>query len=145
LTAGSTAAVDTSVAVPLLVASHPEHTRVLAWAKGRTLSLSGHALVETYAVLTRLPGDARLAATDATMLIDENFMEPLLLSAGGVRNAHRELASRGVVGGAAYDGLVALAAREHGTVLATRDARARSTYEALGVTVELIATGGVDQ
>jgi len=145
LTGGSTAAVDTSVAIPLLVASHPDHTRVLAWAKGRTLSLSGHALVETYAVLTRLPGDARLAATDATMLIDENFMEPLLLSAGGVRNAHRELASRGVVGGAAYDDLVALAAREHGAVLATRDARARSTYEALGVTVELIATGGVDQ
>jgi len=97
LTAGSTAAVDTSVAIPLLVASHPDHTRVLAWAKGRTLRLSGHALVETYAVLTRLPGDARLAATDATMLIDENFKEPLLLSARGVRNAHRELASRGVV------------------------------------------------
>jgi len=145
LTAESTAAVDTSVALPLLVASHPDHTRVLAWAKGRRLSLSGHALVETYAVLTRLPGDARLAATDATMLIDENFLEPLVLSAGGVRNAHRELASRGVVGGAAYDGLVALAAREHGVVLATRDARARSTYEALGVTVELIATGRGDQ
>jgi len=107
--------------------------------------LSGNALVETYAVLTRLPGDARLAAADATLLIDENFMEPLLLSTGGVRNAHRELASMGVVGGAVYDGLVALAAREHGAVLATRDARARSTYEALGVNVELIATGVVDQ
>jgi hypothetical protein len=107
--------------------------------------LSGNALVETYAVLTRLPGDARLAAADATLLIDENFMEPLLLSTGGVRNAHRELASMSVVGGAVYDGLVALAAREYGAVLATRDARARSTYEALGVNVELIATGVVDQ
>ncbi len=131
--------------MPLLVASHPGHTRVLAWAKGRTLSLCGHALIETYAVLTRLPGDARLAAIDATMLIDDNFVEPLLLSRRGVQEAHRELASRGVAGGAAYDGLVALAAREHGVVLATRDARARSTYEALGVTVELLATGEIDQ
>ena len=40
--------------------------------------------------------------------------------------------------GATYDGLVALAARKHGAVLATRDARARSTYEAIGVQVELL-------
>lgn len=144
MTAESTA-VDTSLAVPLLVGSHPDHTRVVAWAKRRTLSLSGHALAETYAVLTRLPGDARLAATDATTLIDENFMEPLLLSTAGARDAHREFARRGVVDGAAYDGLVALSAREHGAVLATRDARARSTYETLGVTVELLATVGIDQ
>jgi toxin FitB len=34
-----------------------------------------------------------------------------------------------------YDALVALAASEHHTVLATRNARARSTYEILGVSV----------
>lgn len=145
MTTEPTTAIDTSVAVPLLAASHPDHTRVLAWAEGRTLGLSGHAHVETYAVLTRLPGDARLAATDATNLIDENFTGPLLLSAQKMRDVHRQLASRGVAGGATYDGLVALAAREHGAVLATRDARARSTYEALGVTVELLAKGSGEQ
>jgi toxin FitB len=31
-----------------------------------------------------------------------------------------------------------LAARDHGAVLATRDARARSTYESIGVQVELL-------
>jgi predicted nucleic acid-binding protein len=138
-------AVDTSVAVPLLVASHQAHARVAQWAKGRELCLSGHALIETYAVLTRLPGDARVGASDATTLIDENFAAPLLLSARGSGEAHRELAKRGVVGGATYDGLVALAAREHGVALATRDARARSTYEALGVTVELVGTSGAAQ
>ena len=66
------------------------------------------------------------------------FAAPLLLSTDAVRNAHRELARRGIAGGAVYDGLVALAAREHGKLLATRDARARSTYEALGVAVELL-------
>ena len=50
-----------------------------------------------------------------------------------------------LLGGAAYDGLVVLASRDHGEVLATRDVRARSTYEALDVTVELLATGEVDQ
>jgi predicted nucleic acid-binding protein len=50
--------------------------------------------------------------------------------------SHRECASKGVTGGAIYDALVALAAREHAVALATRDARARSTYESAGVIVE---------
>jgi predicted nucleic acid-binding protein len=112
---------------------------VVEWAKGRTLALSGHALVETYSVLTRLPGDARVDPSDAVALLDENFPEPLQLGARAARAAHREFARRGIAGGATYDGLVALAAREHGVVLVTRDARARSTYEALGVRTEVLA------
>ncbi len=53
-------AVDTSVAVPLLVRSHRDHNRSpLVERPG--ITLSGRALAETYSVLTRLPGDARLA------------------------------------------------------------------------------------
>lgn len=130
---------DTSVAIPLLVTSHPRHRVVSRWAKGRSLSLSCHAHAETYAVLTRLPGDARVEASDAVSLIDDNFGAPLMLSAKSAQNAHRELADNGVLGGATYDGLVALAAREHHRSLATRDARARSTYEVLGVRVELVS------
>lgn len=129
-------AVDTSIAVPLLVASHEHHAQVVAWARDRTLFLSGHSLAETYAVLTRLPGDARVAAPDAVRLIDENFVRSLLLPARAARLLHRECAGKGVTGGAAYDALVALAAREHGVPLATRDARAKVTYEAVGVVVE---------
>ena len=81
-------AIDTSVAIPLLVASHEAHDSVAQWAANRSLCLSGHALPETYAVLTRLPGGARVSPRDA--------------------------------------------------VLATRDARALATYDAIGVTVELI-------
>jgi predicted nucleic acid-binding protein len=136
LTAADVVAVDTSVAVPLLVADHQHHAQVAAWARGRTLRLSGHSLAETYAVLTRLPGDARVSAPDAVSLIDENFAQPLMLSARAARLSHRECASKGVTGGATYDALVALAAREHSVSLATRDARARSTYEAIGVVVE---------
>lgn len=132
-------AIDTSVAVPLLSASHEHHEQVAAWASGRTLCLTGHSLAETYAVLTRLPGDARVAAPDAVRLIDENFPRTLALSARAARVFHRECAANGVTGGATYDALVALAAREHGVSLATRDARARSTYEAMGVVVEQVS------
>lgn len=130
--------VDTSVAVPLLVASHEAHDTVSAWAAQRALGLSGHASAETYAVLTRLPGDARVRPGDAVLLIDDGFDEPLTLSRAAAVDAHRELARLGISGGATYDGLVALAAREHDAVLATRDARARPTYDAVGVRVEVI-------
>lgn len=131
-------AVDTSVAVPLVVAGHPAHGAVAAWAQGRSLVLSGHALAETYSVLTRLPGDARLAPPDAVALIEANFGESVVLSDEQARNIHRELARLGIAGGAVYDGLVALAAHGKGLPLATRDARARVTYEAVGVAVELL-------
>ena len=125
-------ALDTSVAIPLLVASHEAHDEVSAWADGRSLCLSGHALAEAYAVLTRLPGDARLAPADAVALIDDNFPKNLALPPELARGAHAELARLGICGGATYDGLVALTARAHGVPLVTRDARARPTYEAVG-------------
>jgi predicted nucleic acid-binding protein len=121
------------------VASHRQHASVAKWARGRTLGLSGHALAETYSVLTRLPGDSRVDPADAVVLIDENFPESMQLGVRAARAAHREFARRGICGGATYDGLVALAAREHGAVLVTRDARARSTYEALGANTEVLA------
>lgn len=126
------AAVDTSVAVPLVVDRHDHHAAVTSWARGQDLAMSGHAFAETYAVLTRLPGDLRLAPADATRLLRERFLPPLLLAARTMRRLPTVLAERGVAGGATYDALVALAAREHDVVLATRDARARPTYDAVG-------------
>jgi toxin FitB len=75
-----TVAVDTSVAVPLLVRSHQHHADVVRWWGGQELTLSGHALAETYSVLTRLPGDARLSAQDAARLLDARFTTPLTLT-----------------------------------------------------------------
>ncbi len=97
-----------------------------------------HALAETYSVLTRLPGDARLAADDAVRLLDARFATPLVLSADHARKVHATLGRIGTAGGAVYDALVALAAREHGAPLATRDARARGTYDAVGVKVIVV-------
>jgi hypothetical protein len=44
----------------------------------------------------------------------------------------------GISGGAVYDALVGAAARQHGRLLVSGDARARPVYEALGVRVHLI-------
>ncbi len=48
------------------------------------------------------------------------------------------LSRLGIAGGAVFDALVALAAKEHGAALATRDARARGTYDAVGVAVIVV-------
>jgi predicted nucleic acid-binding protein len=133
-----TVAVDTSVAVPLLVRSHQHHADVVRWWDGQEITLSGHALAETYSVLTRLPGDARLSAEDAVRLLDARFTAPLTLSGPRAGKVHATLSRLGIAGGAVYDGLVALAARQHGLALATRDARARGTYDAVGVKVILV-------
>lgn len=111
----------------------------MKWWNRREIALSGHALVETYSVLTRLPGDARLEPRDAARLLNSEFAPPLLLSDRQARGLPDTLSRLGIAGGAAYDALVALAAREHGAPLATRDARARSTYEAVGVEVIVVA------
>jgi toxin FitB len=130
-----TVAVDTSVAVPLLVRSHQAHADVVRWWSGQAVALSGYALAETYSVLTRLPGDARLAPADASRLLNARFAAPFMLSRPAARKLPDTLSRLGIAGGAVYDALVALAAKEHGTPLATRDARARGTYDAVGVTV----------
>lgn len=134
-----TTAVDTSVAIPLLVRSHTHHMDVVRWWDGRELTLSGHALAETYSVLTRLPGDARLSGPDAARLLDARFTAPRVLSGSTAQEVHTTLSRLGIAGGAVYDGLVALAAKEHDLALATRDARARGTYDAVGVKVIIVA------
>lgn len=127
------------MAVPLLVATHREHDRVVAWWAGRDVALSGHAAVETYSVLTRLPGDLRLQPADAARLLAERFAPSLLLAQKTTRRLADALARLDISGGAVYDALVALAAVEHDSELATRDGRARATYEAVGARVVIAA------
>jgi predicted nucleic acid-binding protein len=128
-------AVDTSVAVPLVSKAHAAQRHISDWAQGRQLYLSGHAAIETYSVLTRLPGGLAVSAEQAAQLIAETFAGVLSLSAEAASAAHVEMARVGITGGAAYDALVALAAKSHNAALVTRDQRARGTYEVLGVDV----------
>lgn len=131
----SALALDTSVAVPLLVQTHRAHESVVRWWAGREVAISGHAVAETYSVLTRLPGDLRVAPADAARLLRARFATHLHLEPRTATRVPELLADVGIVGGAVYDARVALAAVEHDAVLATRDARATATYQAIGVRV----------
>ena len=121
--------------MPLLVRTHRAHRDVARWWGGREIALSGHALAETYSILTRLPGDLRLEPLDAARLLHERFAEPLVLGMTMSAQIPDALSRLGIAGGAVYDALVALAAVEHEAELATRDLRAKGTYEALGARV----------
>lgn len=70
-------AFDTSVALPLIVRSHVAHEAVRRHAEGREPVLTVHSPAETYSVLTRLPGDARLSGADAVRLLTANFGAPV--------------------------------------------------------------------
>jgi len=92
-------------------------------------------LAETYSVLTRLPGDVRMAPVDAAQLLKDRFSSPFLLGSETARRLPDVLSRMEIAGGAIYDAMVALAAVEHEVDLATRDARARDTYEKVGARV----------
>lgn len=130
--------VDTSVAIPLLMSAHEAHRSVVGAIGKRSVALAGHALHETYSVLTRLPGDARLAPVDAVRLLRQRFEAPAVLDARAARSALSILAESDVAGGATYDGLIALAAKSTGLPLATRDRRAEGTYRRLGAQPEML-------
>lgn len=129
---------DTSAAVPFLVASHVGHAATFKALAGHRLGLCGHAALETFSVITRLPEPNRVSPATAALLLQRNFPHTKHLSASRAARLTNQFAEAGVSGGAVYDALVAACALEHKSVLATRDERALSTYAALGVEVRLI-------
>ncbi len=115
-------ALDTSVIVAGLLSWHEHHEasvraleEALGSAAGVVLPLT--ALIEAYAVMTRLPAPHRLAAKDALALLEDSFRGRVRLVGlsgdDGWRFA-RGLGERGIAGGRTYDALIAAAARQGG-------------------------------
>ncbi len=81
------------------------------------LIVAAPALVEAFAVLTRLPPPHRLGGGDALAVLESNFVRRVTVVA--LRGAHyvkvlRHVAGKGVAGGRTYDAVIAgcaLAAR----------------------------------
>lgn len=130
---------DTSASVPFLLRGHAAHAAVHAVVAGRRLGLAGHALFETYSVITRLPDPERVSAAVAEQLVRRNFPHTAHLSARGSGSILGKMAAAGVSGGASFDALVGAAAVEHDCVLVTRDQRAVPTYRDLGVKILVLA------
>ena len=106
--------------------------------RGHRPALAGHAAFELFAVLTRLPGQLFVDASEAAMLIDRVFPDVAWLSGESSRGLHGRLATTGILGGAVYDALVGEAAQTNGRRLLTRDLRARRTYDLLGIDYRVI-------
>ena len=98
-------------------------------------------MLEAYSVLTRLPGGLAVPASVAARVLAERFPAPLLGLSTADRAALTATLSRaGVLGGASYDGLVALEAAAHNQRLLTLDRRAQDAYRRLGAAFEVIAS-----
>lgn len=80
------------------------------FARGMSLTIAGHALLEAYAVMTRLPPPNRLSGADAWHLLAENFANRAsVLACDGEAYVSllSRLAATGVTGGRSYDALIA--------------------------------------
>jgi predicted nucleic acid-binding protein len=82
-------------------------------ARRERMAIAAHALVETYAVLTRLPAPHRLAPADAWSLVNGNFATRatvVALSSAAHMRLLEALAAGGIGGGRTYDALIAASA-----------------------------------
>jgi predicted nucleic acid-binding protein len=71
------------------------------------------ALIEAYAVLTRLPAPHRLDPADALSLLEANFMraaKPIALTAESYGALLRQAPANGISGGRTYDAVIAYCA-----------------------------------
>lgn len=102
---------DTNVLVAAVVAVHEHHARAVAVVQmvhDRKAEgfVSGHALLETYSILTRLPRAPRLSPAQATTLVVENIVRHFsVVTLTGKEYAEliQRLGRDGVIGGRSYD------------------------------------------
>jgi predicted nucleic acid-binding protein len=131
-------AVDSSVVIAACASWHESHRAALG-AFERKPRLIGHCALEAYSVLTRLPGPQRVPSALVVEFLRERFpQEPLVLSAVELQDLAADLHQRGIVGGAVYDGMVAMSARAHGAELVSLDRRAVETYRRCEVAYRLL-------
>jgi predicted nucleic acid-binding protein len=132
-------AADASVLVPALMAAHEFHEACHESA-GLIDAAVGHALLETYAVLTRLPQPYTVPAVQASAALRSYSDAVLALPGPEVPDAIDRFVIARASGGATYDALIAVTAAHHGASLLTCDERAAEVYERLGADVMWVAT-----
>lgn len=131
-------AVDTSVVVAAFASWHEGHATATA-ALRRAPRVPAHALIETYSVLTRLPPPHRASPTLVAEFLAARFGDaPLALPPAEHVRLVESCATLGIAGGSIHDALIGVTVKHARGILLTRDRRACSTYERLGVAYELI-------
>jgi predicted nucleic acid-binding protein len=112
--------VDTNCMIAAVCSWHEHHDAAVDAIEsrlqhGNRLAVPAPALVEMYAVLTRLPSPHRLSPADAWMLIEANFVESAVViapSAAAYRTTLRQVAAAGIAGGRTYDAVIGECARQ---------------------------------
>jgi predicted nucleic acid-binding protein len=116
-----TYAIDSSVIIAAVLSWHENHGRARK-ALERALEtgsavLPVHALVEAYAVMTRLPAPHRLAPADALAVLEGTLRESAKLArlpTGSVWSWLSATVERRIAGGRTYDALILESARRAG-------------------------------
>ena len=106
-----------------------------------------HGLVmrEAYFTLTRLPEPLRISGPTASEALRRAWGSRIPTPSARLHEEVLDRLSRSlVVGGCAYDGLVALTSQEHGAQLVSLDRRAERTYRLLGVNDRILSSHLVD-
>ena len=126
-------ALDSSVIIAGLLAWHEAHDRALrSLVQARSESAAGlvvpaPALVEAYAVMTRLPAPHRIAPADALELLAGSFERTSKIVSLGEKETWRFLhdaANEEIAGGRSYDALILRCARKaRAATLLTLDRR----------------------
>ena len=126
---------DSTVIIAALANWHWLHEKAAERLQNISTAIS-HSLAETFSTMTRMPRSQRVHPTQIRLFLDIQFKTEIALTS--YLPAIAELTDIGVAGGATYDGLIALAARNAGMKLLSLDRRAIPTYEAVGVEYEIL-------
>lgn len=143
-------ALDTNCMVAAVCAWHEHHAAASAEIerriqRGESLAVPAPALVEAYAVLTRLPPPNRLSPMDAWALISGSFVKPksvLVLRAAAYTTLLRRLAKESTAGGRTYDAVIGDCARQGRAATLLTFNRRHFDPPPTGVTIVEPATGG---
>lgn len=129
---------DTSVAVAAFGRWHARHDAARDAVRSSE-RLIGQVAVETFSVLTRLPAPRRAPARLVHEFMDHHWPGPWLsLDGQGYRQLLDVAAGGQAIGGAVYDALIAVAAREPGQTIVSLDERAVRTYQAFAAPYRLL-------
>jgi predicted nucleic acid-binding protein len=128
---------DSSVVIAAFASWNQHHeAAVEALADHDVRDLLGHAELESYSVLTRLPEPFRAEPVLVADYLHRDFPgRRMVLPERERRNLLRRLASLSIAGGAVYDAMAAATAAHHGQGLLSCDRRAASVYSRLDVEV----------
>jgi len=108
---------DTSVLVPIAQASHVHHVpskKLWRAIADKKISISAHAMVETYATLTAMPPPLRVSPADVLKTLDRYLarITPVALTDSEYLDTTRNAVSMSLISGMIYDALHIACARK---------------------------------